>query len=56
MTGHSELAITPRNRFLEAAKKELAAFEKKERELRKAIRKERVERLRLPIDKRELLN
>ena len=43
MTGHSELAITPRDRFLEAAKSELVAFETKEREFRKKIRKERAE-------------
>ena len=56
MTVDSEWAITPRDRFLEAAKIELASFEKKEREFRKADRKERAERLRLPADKSELLN
>jgi hypothetical protein len=56
MTGHSELAITPRDRFLEAAKRELAAFETKEREFRKKVRKERAEELRIPIDKSDLLN
>lgn len=56
MTISSGLAITPRERFLEAAKAELASFEKKEREFRKTDRKERAERLRLPVDKSELLN
>jgi hypothetical protein len=50
MTGHSELAITPRDRFLEAAKRELAAFEKKEREFRNKVRKERAEELRIPAE------
>ena len=54
MTGHSELANTPRDRFFKAAKKELAAFEKREREFRKRVRKERAEELRLPVDKREI--
>jgi hypothetical protein len=56
MTGHSELAITPRDRFLEAAKRELAAFEKKEREFRNKVRKERAEELRIPADNGELRN
>jgi hypothetical protein len=56
MTGHSELAITPRDRFLQAAKKELAAFEQKEREFRNRVRKERAEELQLPADAIERMN
>jgi hypothetical protein len=56
MMKSSELAITPRDRFIEVAKQELAAFEKKEREFRKMARKERAERLRLPADRVELPN
>jgi hypothetical protein len=56
MTGHSELAITPRDRFLQAAKKELAVFEQKEREFRKRVRKERAEELQLPADAIERMN
>jgi len=42
--GSSELTIAPRRQFLEAAKQELIAFEKKEREFRKSLRKERAKR------------
>jgi hypothetical protein len=48
MTGHPQLAITPRDRFLKAAKEELVAFEKKERQFRKTLRNERAEELGLP--------
>ncbi|KRQ98096.1 hypothetical protein CP49_30155 [Bradyrhizobium valentinum] len=41
MTGHTQLAITPRDRFMAAAQNELAAFERREREF---IKKEREER------------
>lgn len=54
MTGSSELAIMARDRFLDAAKNELAAFEKKEREFRKVVRKERAQSLGLPVEHREL--
>ena len=48
MTGHTRLVITPRERFLEAAQKELAAFERRENEFRKEVRKERAAQLNLP--------
>jgi hypothetical protein len=38
--GHTQLAITPRDRFLETAQKELAAFERREREFSKKERQE----------------
>jgi hypothetical protein len=41
MTGHTQLAITPRSRFMAEAQKELAAFERREREF---IKKEREDR------------
>ena len=50
------MAITPRDRFLEAAKVELVAFEKNEREFRKKVRKERAEELGFPLTKDELTN
>jgi hypothetical protein len=50
MTGQSEV-LTPRDRFLQAANKELAAFEQREREFRKAERKERAAQLQLPADR-----
>jgi hypothetical protein len=51
MTGHTQLAVTPRERFLEAAQKELIAFERREREFRKKDREDRAAKLQLPIDK-----
>ncbi|MBR1157298.1 hypothetical protein [Bradyrhizobium sp. JYMT SZCCT0428] len=48
MTGHTRLAITPRDRFLETAQKELAAFERREREFSKKQRKERAAELQIP--------
>jgi len=51
MTEHTQLAITPRDRFLEAAQKEMIAFERREREFLKRDREERAARLQLPLDK-----
>ena len=50
MTGPSEV-LTSRDRFLQAAEKELAAFEKREREFLKMERKERAAQLQLPADR-----
>ena len=50
MTGHIPLEQKPRDRFLEAVRKELAAFERREREFLKMERKERALYLwRLPM-------
>ncbi|KRR14970.1 hypothetical protein [Bradyrhizobium valentinum] len=54
MTGTARLAVTPRDRFLEAAQKELVAIEQREREFREKDRQERAEELQIPID--QLLN
>ena len=51
MTGHTQLAVTPRDRFLEAAQKELIAFERREREFLKKDREERAAKLQFPLDK-----
>ena len=51
MTGHTQLAITPRDRFLEAAQKELIAFERREREFSKKERQERAAQLQIPLDR-----
>jgi hypothetical protein len=51
MTGHTQLAITPRDRFLQAAEKELIAFERREREFLKKDREERAAKLQIPLDK-----
>jgi hypothetical protein len=49
MTGHTQLAITPRDRFFEAAQKELIAFERREREFTRRQKKERAAELQLPV-------
>ena len=46
MTG--QLVETPRDSFMEAAQKELIAFERKEREFRKREKQERAEQLQMP--------
>jgi len=52
MTG--QLVETPRDSFMDAAKKEMLAFERREREFRKQEKRERAEELRMPALKREL--
>jgi hypothetical protein len=54
MTGHTQLAITPRDRLLEAAQKELAAFERRERAFSKKEKQERAAELQIPAGKYEL--
>jgi hypothetical protein len=49
MTEHTQL--TPRNRALEAAQKELVEFERKEKEFRRKDQAERAAELRLRLDK-----
>ena len=56
MTGLTQLAVTPRGRFLEAAQKELIEFERREREFSKRERQERAAELRLPTDTITLAN
>ena len=54
MTVHTQLAqlaITPRDRFLQAAEKELVAFERREREFLKRDSEERAAKLQIPLDK-----
>jgi hypothetical protein len=53
MTGHTQLAVTPRDRFLQAAQKELVAFEQRERAFSKRERQERAAELQIPADKPE---
>ena len=50
MTERTE-AITPRDHLLEAVRKELAEFERRENEFRKQDREERAAELRLPLIK-----
>ena len=51
MTGLTQLAVTPRDRFLEAAQQELVAFEQREREFSKKERQERAAQLQLPVER-----
>ncbi len=53
MTGHSQLAITPRDRYLQAAQQELIRFEERENEFRKRVRKERAAELQLPVEREQ---
>jgi len=48
------LVESPRDDFMLVAEKELMAFERRERELRKQERKERAQQLKLPALEREL--
>lgn len=50
MTDRTQSAMIPRDRRLEAAKKELVDFEKRENEFRKKDREERAAELRLPLE------
>jgi hypothetical protein len=49
IAGHTEIATTPRDRFLQAAEKEMAKFERQEREFRKKERADRAAALHLPV-------
>jgi hypothetical protein len=51
MTECTLLAITPRDRFLQAAEKEFVAFERRELEFLKRDREERAAKLQVPLDK-----
>ncbi|MGY8682013.1 hypothetical protein Q2941_30175 [Bradyrhizobium sp. UFLA05-153] len=50
MTERDQSGITPRDRLLEAARKELVDFERRENEFRKKDRDERAAELRLPLE------
>jgi hypothetical protein len=49
MIGHAQLALTPRDRFIQAAEQELIAFERREREFIKKERRERAAELQIPV-------
>lgn len=54
MSEHNSLAAeTPRETFMEAAQREMIAFERKEREFRKQSKRERAAELRLPLAKND---
>jgi hypothetical protein len=48
-SGTYRIAATPRDRFLQAAKKEMAKFERQEREFRKKERADQAAELHLPV-------
>ena len=50
MTERAQLGTAPRDRLLEATRKELADFERRESEFRKKDREERAAELHLPLD------
>ena len=50
MTAHTRLALTSRDRFLEAVEKEMIQFERRENEFRKKDREERAAELHLPVE------
>jgi hypothetical protein len=56
MTGQTQLAITPRDRFLQAAQKEMIAFERRERDFREKDRQERAVELQIRADGSETRN
>ncbi len=49
MMEHTGIAVSPRDRFLQAAEKEMAKFERQEIEFRKRDREERAAELRIPL-------
>jgi hypothetical protein len=53
MTGHTQLAVTPRDRYLQAAQREMTEFELREREFLRRERQERAAELQLPVQEIE---
>jgi hypothetical protein len=49
MMEHTQIAVTPRDHFLQAAKKEMMKFERQEIEFRKRDRDERAAELQIPL-------
>jgi hypothetical protein len=55
MTESIETSSKPRDKFLYAAEQELVAFERREREFRKKLKRERAAELPMPLIKQALL-
>ncbi|MHC2626805.1 hypothetical protein ACVIW2_008837 [Bradyrhizobium huanghuaihaiense] len=51
MTEPTHLGVAPKDRLLDAARKELIEFERREMEFRKKDREERAAELHLPLDR-----
>ena len=47
---HTQIALTKRDAFMQAAEEEMAKFERQERDFRKRDREQRVAELHLPIE------
>jgi hypothetical protein len=50
----TQLAVTPRDRYLQAAQREMTEFERREREFLRKERQERAAELQLPVQEIEL--
>jgi hypothetical protein len=51
MMEHTHMSATSRDRFIRAAEKEMAKFERREMEFRKKDREERAAELQIPLSK-----
>jgi hypothetical protein len=50
MMGHTQIAVTARERFMQAVNEELTRFEQKETEFRRHERRDRAAELNMPAD------
>ena len=50
MMGHTQIAVTARERFMQAVNEELARFEQKETEFRRHERRDRAAELNMPTE------
>ena len=50
MMGHTQIAVTARERFMQAVNDELTRFEQKETEFRRRERRDRAAELNMPTD------
>jgi hypothetical protein len=48
MSGHTQLAMTPRDNLMKMAQQEMSAFERREAEFRKKEREQRAAELHMP--------
>jgi hypothetical protein len=53
MSGHTQLAMTPRDSLMKLAQQEMSAFERREAEFRKKEREQRASELQLPVSNAE---
>ena len=56
MTELTQVAMTPRERFMQQAQEQLAAFEQRERNLRKKDHQERARQLNIPLQENSFTN